>query len=458
MATPLFPRQRHRGWLVVMGAFLVLMVGFGAIYSSSAFAPEIAASLGLERGNAAMVLALSSSVTFFVSAISGPLSDRVGPRPLAVFGTLLIALGLAIAATAKDAATFFASYGLLVGIGVGLAYVPAVAAVQRWFLANRGLASGIALSGIGVGTALIPLLKFILADFGDWRFAFLCCAVLAAIVGLAGSLLLEAGPESHGMGPDSHGMGPDSSKLRAKQAAPKDDRPALGEVLCSRAFLLAYAGTLLVAIPAAAPLMLLVGTAEARGLSHPQAVALLGLMGVGTIIGRFCLAALADLLGRRLGFLLSCLGVSIAMMLWALADDAASLQGFALIYGALQGGFVALLPAFVADSFGSRSVGGIVGLLYTSRGIALLVGVPLVGVSVSALGAHDLPIALCGLVGMLGTLLLALARPKPRKAGPRPKAGGPPEQASGPVKPEPIRMLRRKSAVIAMHRGGRHES
>ena len=451
MAAPLSPWQRHRGWLVVFGAFLVLLVGFGAIYSSSAFAAEIAASLGLQRANAGLVLAISSSATFFVSAISGPLSDRVGPRPLAVFGTLLIALGLAVASVATDAATYFASYGLLVGVGVGLAYVPAVAAVQRWFLANRGLASGIALSGIGVGTALIPLLKFILADFGDWRFAFLCCAVLVAIVGLAGSLLLEAGPESHGMGPDG-------SKLRVKQAAPKDDGPALGEVLCSRAFLLAYAGTLLVAIPAAAPLMLLVGTAEARGLSHQQAVALLGLMGVGTIVGRFCLAALADLLGRRLGFLLSCLGVSIAMMLWALADDAASLQGFALIYGALQGGFVALLPAFVADSFGSRSVGGIVGLLYTSRGIALLVGVPLVGVSVSALGAHDLPIALCGLVGMLGTLLLALARPKPRKAGPRPKAGEAPEQASGPVNREPIRMLRRKSAVIAMHRGGRHES
>ena len=451
MATPLSPWQRHRGWLVVMGAFLVMLVGFGAIYSSSAFAPEIGASIGLERSDAAMVLALSSSVTFFVSAISGPLSDRVGPRPLAVFGTLLIALGLAIAATAKDAATFFASYGLLVGIGVGLAYVPAVAAVQRWFLANRGLASGIALSGIGVGTALIPLLKFILADFGDWRFAFLCCAVLAAIVGLAGSLLLEAGPESHGMGPDG-------SKLRAKQAAPKDDGPALGEVLCSRAFLLAYAGTLLVAIPAAAPLMLLVGTAEARGLSHQPAVALLGLMGVGTIVGRFCLAALADLLGRRLGFLLSCLGVSIAMMLWALADDAASLQGFALIYGALQGGFVALLPAFVADSFGSRSVGGIVGLLYTSRGIALLAGVPLVSLGVSMIGAHDLPVAACGLIGLLGTLLLAMARPEAHQPIPDPKAAQTAPENPIPTSLESARMLRRKSAVLAIQRASRHEA
>ncbi|MCA3349761.1 MAG: MFS transporter [Roseomonas sp.] len=448
MAAPVSHWQRHRGWLVVLGAFLVMLVGFGAIYSSSAFAPEIAASLGLQRGDAAMVLALSSSVTFFVSAISGPLSDRVGPRPLAVFGTLLIALGLGIAAAATDAASFFASYGLLVGIGVGLAYVPAVATVQRWFLANRGLASGIALSGIGVGTALIPLIKLILADFGDWRFAFLICAGLAALVGLAGALLLEARPEAHGLGPDG-------TRLRTRQAAPKPEGLELREALRSPAFLLAYAGTLLVAIPAAAPLMLLVGTAEARGLSHPQAVALLGLMGVGTIIGRFCLAALADLLGRRLGFLLSCLGVSVAMMLWALAEGATSLQGFALIYGALQGGFVALLPAFVADSFGSRSVGGLVGLLYTSRGIALLAGVPLVSLGVSALGAHDLPVAVCGLIGMLGTLLLAMARPAPRKGKPHPKAE-PPQTETAITQLEPARLLRRKSAVLAMQRAGHH--
>jgi hypothetical protein len=73
------------------------------------------------------------------------------------------------------------------------------------------------------------------------------------------------------------------------------------------------------------------------------------------------------------------------------------------------------------------------------------------------IGAHDLPVAACGLIGLLGTLLLGMARPKPRKANPRPKAGEAPEQASGPATPEPIRMLRRKSAVIAMHRGGRHE-
>jgi hypothetical protein len=99
------------------------------------------------------------------------------------------------------------------------------------------------------------------------------------------------------------------------------------------------------------------------------------------------------------------------MLVWALADQPTSLQGFALIFGALQGGFVALLPAFVADSFGSRSVGGVVGLLYTSRGIALLAGMPLLSIGVTTLGTHDVPVAICGLVGLLGTALLALAKP-----------------------------------------------
>ncbi len=131
------------------------------------------------------------------------------------------------------------------------------------------------------------------------------------------------------------------------------------------------------------------------------------------------------------------------------------MQGFALIYGALQGGFVALLPAFVADSFGSRSVGGLVGLLYTSRGIALLAGVPLVSLGVSALGAHDLPVAVCGLIGMLGTLLLAMARPAPHKGKPHPKAE-PPQTETAITQLEPARLLRRKSAVLAMQRAGHH--
>ncbi len=400
--------RRHRGWAVVAGAHLVLLVGYGAIYSCAAFAAAIGASLGIGRDAASLVLAISSGTAFFVSAISGPLADRIGPRRPAAAGMLLVALGLALAARAQDSGGLFASYGLLVGIGVGLAYVPAIAAVQRWFLARRGLASGLALSGIGVGTALVPVLQAMLSRFGDWRAVFTASAVLAVLavlVGLAGALLLAAAPEEFGQAAEGAVLRPDQA------AAARRQEPDTAGALRSGGFALAYGGILLVAVPVAVPFALLVGSAEDIGLPHQEAVGLLALIGLGTVIGRFALAALADLMGRRRCFLGCCLGVAFCMLVWAAARDGVALRGFALVFGALQGGFVALLPAFIADAFGTRAVAGIIGLLYTSRGFALLAGPPAVAFGIAALRQHALPVALCGLAGVAGAALLAMLRP-----------------------------------------------
>jgi predicted MFS family arabinose efflux permease len=92
--TPLSAFQHHRGWLVVLGAFLIQVVGFGAIYSSPAFSVEIAASLGKDRADTDLVMVLSLGGSFLVSAISGSLADRFGPRPLAAFGMILVTSGL----------------------------------------------------------------------------------------------------------------------------------------------------------------------------------------------------------------------------------------------------------------------------------------------------------------------------------------------------------------------------
>ncbi|WP_198373836.1 MFS transporter, partial [Roseomonas rosulenta] len=174
----------------------------------------------------------------------------------------------------------------------------------------------------------------------------------------------------------------------------------------SPAFARAWAGTLLVSIPATLPHAMLAGTAREVGVSRADALALLGLIGLGTIAGRFLIAAIADAIGRRTTFVACCAGMSGSMLVWALAEDAAALQGFALVFGALQGGFVALLPAFGADTFGARSVGGVLGLLYTSRGVALLLAPPLVAALLDAAG-HGVPLAAVAALGVAGSLILA---------------------------------------------------
>jgi OFA family oxalate/formate antiporter-like MFS transporter len=375
-----------QGWPVVAGAFLVLMVGFGAIYSYAAFADEIADEFAVPRGAVAPIYALSGGTCFFVSALSGRLADRIGARATVAIGTLFVGLGLMVAATSGSLVEVYAGYGLLTGLGTGCAYVPAVAAVQGWFDAHRGLASGIAVSGIGIGTVLVPPMADALSVLGTWRAAFVACGVLAGLVGLAGAALLRPPPGAQ------------------EAATPQPPAPSR-----RRGFALAYAGTLLVSLPAVLPHALLVATARDMGLARQDAVALLGLIGLGTIVGRFLLAVAADTLGRRAVFLACCCGMALSMPAWAFAEHAAALQGFALGFGALQGGFVALLPAFVADRFGARGLGGVLGLLYTSRGVALLAAPPCVAWAFVALDGHEVPLLLVALLGGLGTLLLGAA-------------------------------------------------
>lgn len=378
-------RRVSPGWLIVAGAFLVQLVGYGAIYSYSAFAEAIAESFGAARAEVAPVYALSGASCFFVSALSGPLADRIGARIVALAGMLLLGLGLVIAAGAKSLIEVYAGYGLLIGLGAGFAVVPAMAAVQRWFARHRGLASGIASAGVGIGTAVVPLAAELLGRFGGWRFVFVVCGLLAMLVGGAGALLLRPAPIAHAMA-------------------------EIASALPRQAIALAYVGTLLVSLGFALPYALLVETARDLGLPPREAVALLGLIGLGSIAGRFVLGALADLAGRGRVFLGCCAAVGASLPLWAMARDAWALQVFALLFGAAQGGFVALLPAFAADRFGMPRVGMVVGLLYTSRGVALLAAPVGVSLAIAASGTFAPPILLVAGLVAAGTLLLALSR------------------------------------------------
>lgn len=313
-------------WCVVAGAFLVNMVGFGAIYSYAAFADELADAFGASRVTASLVFALSGACCFGVCGLSGPLADRIGPRPLAMAGMMLVAAGLLGAALARGMTQVLLCYGVLIGLGTGFAYAPAMATVQRWFIAGRGLASGVAAAGIGLGTALVPPMANLLTKHGDWRFAFVASAVTAAASGGLGALLLSAGA------PEERGQRPDGGQAGA--ARPLDaSGPAAAGLLRDGGFLRLWLGTLLLSIPVALPFGSLVGTARSLGMGATEALDLLGVVGLGSIGGRFVLGALGDLLGRRIVFLACSTELVAATAIWSLAGGHLAMTTFAFLFG-----------------------------------------------------------------------------------------------------------------------------
>lgn len=393
------------GWHVLAGAFLLNMVGFGAIYSYAAFADDLAGTFGVSRASSAMVFALSGACCFLVSGYSGPLADRIGPRPLAMTGMIVVALGLGVASAARSMTEVAICYGVLIGLGTGFAYVPAVAAVQRCFAVGRGLASGIAAAGSGVGTALVAPMADLLSGFGDWRFAFAASGVGAGIVGLAGAMLMP------GTSAPRHA---NALQAVAQEIVGQRAKVAPGAAAVSRGgFVLLYLGALMVSVAVVLPFSHLVATGSDLGLARVDALALLGTIGIASIAGRFLLGAVADIVGRRVTFLACAMALVAAMMVWATASAPVALHVFAILFGAGYGGFIALLPAFATDHFGGRSAGTVIGLLYTGRAVAVL-GAPLAaGFAMEAMGGHGIPVLMAALIGLAGVILLALV-PRPR--------------------------------------------
>src|SRR5947208_4244420 len=218
-STPGAERRIFYGWWVVAAAFAITFLGFGSAYTFSAFLEPLQRDFGASRGSVSLVFSLAGFLYFGLGIVSGPLADRFGSRRLAFAGMILTGLGLAAASTAHSLWEVYAGYGLGVGVGVGCAYVPAVGAVQRWFVRRRGFASGLAVSGIGVGTLVMPPLASLLIATLGWRGAYLALGAIVAAIGGGLALLLENDPRNRGLGPDGDPPQPDAQTRRPPGAS-----------------------------------------------------------------------------------------------------------------------------------------------------------------------------------------------------------------------------------------------
>ncbi|MGE0422898.1 MAG: MFS transporter [Reyranellaceae bacterium] len=361
------------GWWVVAGTFVVLCVGFGIAYSFSSFFLPLQETYAARRGEIALVFSIAGALYFSLGLVTGAVADRFGPRLVVGGGMALVALGTFAASQAQSLWQVFAGYGLGVGLGLGAAYVPSVAALQRWFNRKRGLATGIAVAGIGVGTLTGPPLAQLLIEHVGWRGAWAGLALVALAAALFAALSVRRSPETYGLRPDG-----DVAPVNAGPAPPASG-DTLGEAARRPVFWLLFAACAIYSFGLFTPFVHLVPYARDVGHGEAFGVTLIMLLGVGSTLGRFVFAGFADRIGRRRMYALSILGSCPVLMLWAASSHWLALVAFATLFGALYGGFVAMAPSVMADYFGTRSVGSILGAQYASVAVGILVGPPAAG-------------------------------------------------------------------------------
>ncbi len=175
---------RNRWWMVVV-AILGLICGPGPIniFTFGVFLKPITAELGVSRGLLSLALMVTTTTGAFINFVIGWLIDRFGTRRVLItliplYALSVIGYSLLTASIAVIMAVFL-GVGLIASICGPVGYA---SLVSKWFDRERGLALGIAMAGVGLGTAIIPPLSAFLITTIGWRGAYRCLAALIIIL------------------------------------------------------------------------------------------------------------------------------------------------------------------------------------------------------------------------------------------------------------------------------------
>ena len=364
-----FERDSLHAWRMVAAGFLATFTLFGVVYSFGAFFKPIAAQFGANRSATSAIFSITSCISFLLGPFTGHLADRYGPRRIAAIGAIAIGVGLAATSRINHLWAAYITYGLGVGIAIACCYVPLIAAVSGWFLKRRNMALGITASGIGVGTLVTaPAAAELIRRLG-WRGAYLLLAVIATALLFVCVWLIEAPP----------------IELDAPEFSVR-------RIMRTRQFRLMYAACMLWTVATAMPFVFLPSYAQGIGIKAVAAAALVGFIGFASTAGRLGLGPLADRFGLIVTYRYCILVLGICFTMWLYGKSYGMLVAFALVMGASYGGAVALTPAVVAELFGTRGLGVILGSLYTGSAIGTLLGPPFCGALIDHTGSYRLAI------------------------------------------------------------------
>lgn len=399
MSSPQASSRLFYGWVVVWAAHLILFTIFGVTYSFSSFFSAIQSEFNASRAGVSWTFSLAVFLYFAVGVPAGAIADRTHVRWVAGAGALILAAGIWLASQATSLNQLYLAYALGVGLGVGAAYVPSIAAVQPWFIKRRSLAAGIASSGIGLGTLVGPYVAVRLIEAYGWRSALQALAACALLLGLAAAALLEKSPRAKGLHADN-----DPQSAGGNLATSGMD---LRAALRTREFRLFFLSILATSAVQFMPFAHLARHAMDRGLSAEQGALLIGLIGVGSFCGRFFLTSYADRFGQRNMMVALYLGMGLSCAWWlaslVLPASFYALGLFALLFGTCYGGFVGLAPPLAMAYFGGRNLSSIIGALYLAAGIGSLFAPTFAGWMFDVSGSYAVPI----LVGLLANVVAA---------------------------------------------------
>ncbi len=417
------------GWWIVVNGFLIQLLISGLLQRSfGAYIVLFRDQFGWSKTALSGAFSLQQVENGLLGPLQGWVIDRFGPRASMRVGIVFFGLGFITLSLMNSLLTFYFAFALLAIGSSTSGFFPITVTVVSWFERRRTRALALVSLGFAVGGLLVPIVAFVLEEFG-WRGTAFGSGVLVIAVGIPLTQVFRKEPSRPGEYVD--GIKP-TGAVRASQPGETSGEVSFtaGEAVRTRAFWLislGHSASLLVV--QAVNVHLIIHLNESLGYSLATASLAVTMLNAFQIVGNLIGGELGDRYSKRIITALTMVLHASGLLMLAFASNLAMVVGFALLHGTGWGVRGPLMQAIRADYFGTRSIGMIVGLSSMITMIGNTSGPLIAGALADATGDYKLGFTLLAVLAGLGSGFFFMAKkpaPPARSTSPAPGRPSPP--------------------------------
>ncbi len=398
--------QFFYGYIIVSCAFSIIMIAQGTYYSFGVFFEPVLAEFGWTRAMTSGAFSLAHLLHGFVALAAGRLSDRFGSRIIVTVCGLLLGLGYLLTSRVSSIGQLYLFYGVLIGVAMGGFFVPLASTVARWFTRRRGLMSGIFLSGIGTGTLIMPPLSRLLISSYGWRLSYIIVGLVAIVLVISLAQFLRRDPGQLGLMPYG-----EINKTNEKELHTTETGFSLRQALGTTQLWMIWAVYFALIFSVQVMMVHIVIHSTDMGVPAITAATVPAIIGGVSIAGRVLLGGGADRIGSKRAIALSLFLVTGALFWLLMARELWMLYLFAAAFGFGYGGLIAMQPTVIADLFGLRSHGAVLGFIFLAAGLGGAIGPVAVGRIFDVTGSYQLGFLVCAIISLVSAVQILFLRP-----------------------------------------------
>jgi MFS transporter, OFA family, oxalate/formate antiporter len=435
-------------WTIAVAAAAVMLT-IGTIYSWAIFTQPLLVAYGWDLTVTTWTYAIANfSLAAIGAVVGGFWQDKIGPRAVATVGVTLWGSGNVLAGlgtSSLGAPWLYVSYGIIGGVGAGMAYVTPLSMVTKWFPDKKGLVGGLIAGAFGLGAflynQLVPRLAgfhaaavhasdYIAAraasgaapgpaqiltagDIASVMHVFVVSGIVFLVIGLAAARLFRNPPPGYVV------------STERRRARPSDVGYSPAQVIRMPQFYLLWLQLFVnviggVTIISNAVLIL----ADLTKVSSAAIGPVFGLVSIFNAMGRCFWGGISDRIGCNHTFVAMFAVQAVTLLLLGSVHDLTlALTAFAVILLCCGGGF-GTMPAFNAEYFGTRSMGMNYGLILSAWGFAGLIGPILVAQIRDLTGSFKTTLPFIAALLMVSVILPFITK-KPSQPARAARAGAP---------------------------------